>query len=342
MTYQNLSHSFFPLAENINTIVQKIIKDCVNSGFTIINQEDENKLVQMANDMSNKTEDLMNEYDSYEMIKSKLKEKTDSISETIVSLSLLKNPTSIIDALLHLNADCTSIVIIATVSPFLRVLHQKEKATSLIKGFNQGKHSVDEIHEICLTITEVVHLLGCLGDLTIKQQKDIQQTQECTNKIYQNSLREIQRKITQNEDITEVLKPIDKQLFVMMDVVLGIQKEVEDEIQKYVEMRVKFNQEYEKRKVQMGISSEPKKSKNSKPKEKVSESLEEKNREKEQQEYNQTLQLCEKIVKTATNETGEEEQKQEEEIRKIKIIIVGSLALIILGIAMLFVQKNKV
>ncbi|EDR23933.1 hypothetical protein EDI_268050 [Entamoeba dispar SAW760] len=271
------------------------------------------------------------------MIKSKLKEKTDSISETIVSLSLLKNPISIIDALLHLNADCTSIVIIATVSPFLRVLHQKEKATSLIKGFNQGKNSVDEIQEICITITEVIHLLGCLGDLTIKQQKDIQETQEDTNKIYQNSLQELQRKIKKNEDITETLKPIDKQLFIMMDVVLNIQKEIEDEIQKYVEERVKFNQEYEKRKIQMGASPEPKKDKSSKSKEKFSQSVE----EKEKQEYNQTIQLCEKIAKTAKNEIREEEkQEKQEEIRKTKIIIVGSLALIILGIAMLLVQNN--
>ncbi|EDR24811.1 hypothetical protein EDI_222270 [Entamoeba dispar SAW760] len=291
----------------------------------------------MANDLSIKTEDLINEYDYYEMIKSKLKEKTDSISESIVSLSLLKNPISIIDALLHLNADCTSIVIIATVSPFLRVLHQKEKATSLIKGFNQGKNSVDEIQEICITITEVIHLLGCLGDLTIKQQKDIQETQEDTNKIYQNSLQELQRKIKKNEDITETLKPIDKQLFIMMDVVLNIQKEIEDEIQKYVEERVKFNQEYEKRKIQMGVSPEPKKDKNSKSKEKFSQSIE----EKEKQEYNQTIQLCENIAKTAKNEIKEEEkQEKQEEIRKTKIIIVGSLALIILGIAMLLVQNN--
>ncbi|ELP94302.1 hypothetical protein EIN_130210 [Entamoeba invadens IP1] len=280
------------LVAEVNEAIISIYKS--TDSKELIPKQHESVIVKNVLELTEKVEDVVSkEYDGYDVLTTKIREKVESVNGNIISLSLLKSKEKVLDALFNISGDCSSLVVIFALSPFLRMVHFKEVTCDLVRS----KTDIKDFPQILFTVQQYHQLLKSLAnDSNIdKGSKDkieaicvgLENKMEMWASAYRN-------KQKQDGLYKEVLEEFEK----CGDVVLEAQKVVEKVVENYTKEKMGINQQLDK--IRDKTSDTQKKAKNEKT-ERIEQLLTKEEREEAKSESEkatdeESIEKCQQIV----------------------------------------------
>ncbi|KAL7712976.1 Uncharacterized protein QTN25_009456 [Entamoeba marina] len=230
MEPNNIANTFYNESSQISDLIEKLVFRVLEDPKQIIDENEHEKivdccvhLIRMGTEMAN------SEYNNYPTIMSSFVQSVEQINEGLTSLTLSNDCFVISNSLRRLCTDCVALTMIATVAPYLRLIHEKENFES-----------------VCSSVSEMIGMVGDLKDLTNEQIDLVTMEKNVLEQTTLNAIQTINNAITNKQDIFPLLSSIKENVERIIDVIGGIQKEMENNLRVIIDKDVGFNEQYNK------------------------------------------------------------------------------------------------
>ncbi|KAL7721956.1 Transmembrane protein [Entamoeba marina] len=262
------------------------------------------------------TEMANSEYNNYPTIMSSFVQSVEQINEGLTSLTLSNDCFVISNSLRRLCTDCVALTMIATVAPYLRLIHEKKKIVYAIEQIQKEKiNDVTQVESVCSSVSEMIGMVGDLKDLTNEQIDLVTMEKNVLEQTTLNAIQTINNAITNKQDIFPLLSSIKEN----------------NNLRVIIDKDVGFNEQYNKVMNEKYPHMDALKQKNQKQ-QKVTEDVLTKDDKKDAKcdddGVDEAIKVCKNIV---------DEAKRTRRTEVAQTISVISIVVIIIGIMMYFI-----
>ncbi|ELP89771.1 hypothetical protein EIN_424930 [Entamoeba invadens IP1] len=238
----NVSKMFLPLANKVNESISTCVENacCENSTCALLTT-DIAGVKDAMNEIVNITENLVStEYEGYDNVSGPIKEKLSELTEKEKLLVPSIPAKELVDILIVINTDVTALVVIATISPYLRIFHEKDQTLDMMKTIKSGGGDLKTIQDVCAAASEVSAMLKMLDDLSEDQKCVVETARLELEKTIDKAITTLNSSLKNSSDLIPALTPVDTMLHTVTDIIALIQKEVEKGVEEYVDSQKNF------------------------------------------------------------------------------------------------------